>query len=129
MERKAIKKPDGTIWIAHGNLGVLPEGDIVLDASELPDAKYRECWREKNGQIVVDLDLARAKKLAELRAIRDEKLAETDKEWMKLASQGQDLTAINAKKQALRDLPEQMESDLAAKRKAETIDAYEPEWP
>lgn len=133
MKLSAIKKLDGKIWICHGDASkVMEEGDVLIELPEdceLPNQKYRECWAEKDGEIIVDLAMAKAQKLEEVRKARDEKLAESDKAWMIAMSKGKPQDAINAQKQALRDLPDQAEKDLKKLKKIETIDAYEPEWP
>jgi hypothetical protein len=43
---------------------------------------------------------------SDIRPIRNHKLAESDAKWIELSSKGEDLTAINAYKQALRDFPQ-----------------------
>jgi hypothetical protein len=133
---KAIKRPDGNIRLVIGDVSrVVEDGDVVIDLPQdwtMPNKKYRDCWRESNGDIKVNLPLARAKKLEEIRKERDAKLVESDKEWMIAMSTGQAqeaIDAINAKKQALRDLPEAAEDVLSGKLSVNTIDAYEPEWP
>lgn len=135
MKLSAIKKADGSIWLAHGDASrAMEEGDMLIELPadwEAPDAKYRDCWAEKNGDIVVDLPKARAQKLEEVRAARDAKLVDSDKEWMIASSSGaapEAIAAINAKKAALRDLPDAAEAALKKLKKLETIDAYEPDW-
>lgn len=136
MKLSAIKKTDGSIWLAHGDASrAMEAGDSLIELPadwEAPAKKYRDCWAEKNGDIVIDLPKARAQKLAELRVARDAKLQESDKEWMIASSSGasaEAIKAINDKKKALRDLPDAAEAALKKCKKAETIDAYDPEWP
>lgn len=133
MRLSAIKKPDGSICMCHGEPALgMQDGDMLIELPEgwqAPNVKYRDCWAEKDGAIVIDLAKARDQKLAEIRAERDKRLEASDKAWMVAMSKGQPVVAINAEKQALRDLPASAQSDLAAKRSANTIDSYEPEWP
>ena len=133
MKTSAIKKADGKIWMVHGDASrAMEPGDQLIelpDEWEQPSPKYRDCWAEKDGEIVVDLTKAKAQRLSELRAEREAKRAESYKEFMIAMSKGESTEAIMAKKQALRDLPEAIESALSAKKKLDTVDAYEPEWP
>lgn len=133
MNTSAIKKADGTIWLSHGDHSrAMEDGDQLIELPrdwEAPNLKYRDCWVEKDGDIIIDLTKAKAQKLDEIRKERDSKLADTDKEWMIASSQGKPVDAINGKKQALRDIPDEAQKDLAKLRSINTIDAYEPEWP
>lgn len=133
MKLQAIKKSDGKIWIAHGDAErAMEDGDELIELPvdwEQPNSKYRDCWREKDGEIIIDLSLARAQKLEEIRTERNKRLEESDKEWMVAVSMGIDPVAINGKKQALRDLPDAAETALAAKRSINTIDSFTPSWP
>jgi len=133
MKTSAIKKSDGKIWLVHGDhLVVMETGDTVIELPldwEAPNAKYRDAWREKGGEITVDLPAARLIKLAEIRIERDKRLADSDKEWLIAMSQGKSQDEINTKKKALRDIPDVAESALKKLKKLETIDAYSPEWP
>ncbi len=136
MKRQAIRKSDDSILIVHGDASLaMQDGDELIELPqdwEQPSRKYRNCWRWQSDQIKVNLPLARAQKLEEIRKERDARLVESDKEWMIAMTTGagqEAIDAINAKKQALRDLPEIAESDLSSKLAVTTIDAYEPEWP
>lgn len=99
---------------AAGHLRIAPSeaaarralDDHVAGAAELvalgavPASRaFRDCWREAGGVCVVDLTLARAVRLDQIRAIRDAWLAALDVEQLR----GRE---VEAEKQALRDLPE-----------------------
>lgn len=136
MKISAIKKSSGEIWIAHGDASLaMEDGDQLIELPqdwEKPDPKYRSCLAEKDGEIVIDLAKAKVQKIEEIRKARDEKLKESDVEFMVAMSQDQAsdvITAIKEKKQALRDITEMARNALASKKKIETVDAYEPEWP
>lgn len=133
MKLSAIKKADGRIWLAHGDVSrAMEAGDQLIELPQdwqAPNAKYRDCWREKDGDIVVDLAKAKAQKLEEIRQERNKRLEESDKELMIAISKDQPQDAIKAKKEALRDLPDAAETALKKLKKVETVDAYEPEWP
>ena len=72
------------------------------------------------------LPFARALRLGNLRAERDEKLAELDLEALKAWENGDDPALIKAQKQALRDLPPVAEAHLATLADTEAIAAYLP---
>jgi len=131
---KAIKKENGEIWllaIGSKSLPPLEENDVVLDVDfdVLPDSDFRDCWKVDNEQLKIDLPLARAKRLEQLRAERDAQLLELDAEQARLISLHGDLAhadvqAVFAQKQALRDAPVKAESDLSSKLAITTIKAY-----
>lgn len=132
MKRWAIKKADDSIGIFFGADPsiVLADGDVVVgEAPELPTNVAQEAWKEEDGAIVVDLDKAREIKLDEIRVERDRLLAESDAEWVEKSSKGEDVSDLNTRKQALRDLPAAVESALASESTAEDIAAYTPAWP
>ncbi len=78
----------------------------VIDGNGIPESReFRNAWVDVTPDPKVNIDLARAKdmKLAEMRIKRNKLLDETDKEFLLALEKGQDLTAIKARKQALRD--------------------------
>ena len=100
------------------------------DAADLPGKRFRDCWRnDGTGKIHVDMPLARAQRMAEIRAERDKRLAVTDADKNKLDDIGtaQQKTALATKRQALRDIPQN--SDLEAVTTPEALEAFEPAWP
>ena len=131
---KAIHKANGEIWLLALNSKALPpleEGDSIIevDFDALPDKDFRDCWKVENDAIEIDLPLARAKRLDQLRVERDAQLLELDAEQAQLISihgdlQHADVQAIFAQKQALRDMPVKAESDLALKEDAALIKSY-----
>lgn len=85
----------------------VPQGldSRIIDVDQLPsDRTFRDAWTDDLPTETVDVDYAKACdiKMAEIRAKRDEKLAELDIETMK----GVD---VQSEKQVLRDLPEKVE--------------------
>lgn len=66
-----------------------------------------------NSHDVVDIDLEGDVLTAfindQIRPTRDVLLKETDAMWIEKSSKGEDLTALNAYKQALRDFPENVD--------------------
>lgn len=77
------------------------------------------------GGVKVDLPTVRAMKLEEIRAKRDAMLKKSDERFVEELSKAADTSAIEADKQALRDLMATAETDLSSKIKDTTIDAYD----
>lgn len=93
---------------------VMPNTDkwFIVDHTDLPSDRYfRNAWTHSDGKPTIDIDKAKAIKLAAIRRDRNAALDATDKEVAKLTDQGADLTAIRTKRQALRDLPQTVKLD------------------
>lgn len=103
----------------------------TVNASELPLRRFRDAWRHAGGRIVPNVNLARARVLAEVRAERNARLDDTERDKSKLDDVGtnQQKQAMKEYRQALRDLPAAVETDLAALATIEAIAAYTPAWP
>ena len=133
MELQALKKSDGKIWLVNGDISrVMETGDSVIELPEnwqQPNMKFRDYWRESAGNIVVDMLLARTQKMVEIRAERDKRLLETDAEWVELSSKGLSLTALNTKKQTLRDITISAQTAVNAETNANILETYQPIWP
>jgi len=92
-----------------------------------PEREFRASWRKSGASsIAVNLTAARAEKMDKLRAIRDELLKATDEEYVKLLSQGADLTDIQARKQELRDMPTNRQAEIDAISDVEELKNYMP---
>lgn len=94
----------------------------VCDKTELPTRdEFRNAWKIDKKTNGVDFDLKKAGdiKLDALRLVRNKALKELDLEVMKAQEKGLSITALAAKKQALRDMPISLQPDLA---KAKTIE-------
>lgn len=88
---------------------VCSDPHVVMERSELPTSRYfRNCWKLDKGKVCVCEESAKSQKMAEIREKRNERLAALDGEELKNLSMGYDgkLTEVRQKKQALRDLPE-----------------------
>ena len=96
-----------------------------------PTRRFRACWRWRDGAVVVDLPLARAQRLAEIRRERDRRFAALDGEWTKATATGDGAGAarIDATRQRLRDVPQAATVALETCATPETVAAYEPAWP
>jgi hypothetical protein len=111
--KEAIEKVLGPLtqeqYEAHVIERSIPEGAINVRAIEddgIPvDREFRNAWVDVTPEAKVDIDLVKAKelKLAELRRARDVELAKLDKQFMIALERGEDLGAIKARKQELRD--------------------------
>lgn len=97
-----------------------------------PDSRYfRDAWGRNGNGIVIDLPKARIIKTNFIRKERDEKLAALDIAYMR-ADEANDAPAkaeIAQRKQALRDLPDTIQSVLEAITTPEELEAFKPVWP
>lgn len=138
MDRIIYTKPDGKVVIVtpvskdnlEKVLGVLTteqyenhviERSIPSDAikvrylkdSDIPsNREFRDAWVDTSELSIIDIDLEKAKdiKLKELRNKRNAKLDETDKEYLKLLSKGEDTSYLIKEKQRLRDITEDLKA-------------------
>lgn len=99
-----------------------------LDPSEIPaDRRYRNSWRDNgpdNG-IGLDLDKARAERLAVLRTHRNALLDQIDKAANTADDEGRaaDARTLRAKRPALRDMPARVAGALARATTPDELDA------
>lgn len=101
------------------------------DPSDLPSYRFRDCWRLSGDAIKVDMPLARAQRIAEIRRERNARFAALDAEWMRAMGQKRlaEADAIEAKRQALRDIPATCLTALVACTTPDALETYQPEWP
>lgn len=104
---------------------------IVIEATELPyfGSFGRAAWHQ-NGASTPVFDMVRARpiKTEQIRKERDRRLEETDIEV--LQRDGGPIPApLVARRQALRDMPATVQTDLDAVTTPEALEAYEPAWP
>lgn len=132
MKKYAYETAEGNIRLISAKvnpLNYLPEGATLrddLDAENLPDAKYKECWVDNgSGGVKVDLPKARIQKEAEIRAERDRILKLTDEAFLIALSKGESTTDIEADKVILRDMMADVTTGLSSKMAITTIDAYD----
>lgn len=87
----------------------IPEGVTnvrEISDSDLPaDRSYRNAWCDKTAKSSLDINMVAVKNilLTKLRASRDEKLSKSDSLVARAIESGADLSALKAKRQALRD--------------------------
>jgi hypothetical protein len=103
------------------------KGWRVVDEADVPqDRSFRMAWFDEGaGKIAHDVVKVRDTHLERLRAERNDKLDALDREWMKATGQGKkaDAEAIEAKRQALRDMPVTIASALEAAQTVEDVKA------
>ena len=77
------------------------------------------------------MSLATAERIAALRSERDARLKALDGPWMRAIGQGNtaEATAIEAKRQQLRDIPAVISADISAIASPDQLLSYSPSWP
>lgn len=104
----------------------VPGFKLIGQVDQLHEDYVRDCLVYEDGEVSVSLPKLREKRLAEIRAERNQKLAESDRDWIVAASSGVPTQEIEARKQALRDLPEAAETQLNRLRSVNSIKSYNP---
>lgn len=101
----------------------------VADDDPLHGPRFYNCWRRtRDDRVMVDMPLAREQRMREIRAERDARLSDADGPTAREMEQnGKDAAAWKAYKQALRDVPAQV--DLSVAETPEALEALEPQWP
>jgi hypothetical protein len=88
--------------------------------------RFRNAWRWDGAKIEADLDLSRAQVMAEVRAERNERLATSRANEQQGNPEQQ---SWKAHRQALRDLPTTVQSEIDIIATPSALEAYEPTWP
>jgi hypothetical protein len=101
------------------NIRRIADGDIPSDRT------YRDAWIDAGSKIDHDMAKARAVHLNRVRHARAVKLETLDRDWMRATGQNkkQEADSIEARRQALRDLPKTLDVDAAR-----TIDELKAKW-
>lgn len=126
MNKRIIyTRPDGgvSIIIPCGDIGeawaILPKDAInpqIVTVDDIPkDRTFRSAWEHSGDKITVNMDKAREIHLSHIRAQRNAALAVLDIETMKALGKGDNAArdAIEARKQALRDIPQTIDLNAA----------------
>lgn len=104
-------------------------------SAELPTSwRFRNCWRaDGDGRPAVEMALARAQRLEEIRAERDKRLAVSDGPMARANETGTppEIQALKQYRQALRDVPSQLTANniLEGLTTPEELEGFEPVWP
>jgi len=123
--------PSGAEWVADGWWSRRPTIDALaeeikrtgedvasfrlLNDGELPtDRTYRDAWVDTGKKVETDMAKAREIHLKNLRKLRAPLLKDLDMQWMRATGQGKKKEAdeIEAKRQALRDMPTTLASRI-----------------
>lgn len=102
---------------------------IHVVSTEIPwhQKRFHAAWRFTGKQVAVDMEVLRGIRMSEIRKERNVKLDALDKEYVKGLSTKQDVTALEVKMQALRDIPQT--TDLSKIETPEALEAFNPAWP
>jgi len=105
----------------------------ICDVINIPTSRrFRNCWRQVGTTPpVVDLPLAREQRMSEIRTERDKRLAISDGQMARAQDTGTpaEVMVLRGKRQALRDLPVTVETELAMIQLVDGLATYEPTWP
>lgn len=112
------------------------------DPATLPSWRFRDCWRCSGKTVTVDMALAGAQRLTEIRLERDTILFATDSLWLRANERRDDLAraALESKRQVLRDVPQMLlgkmpldgvvcKALLSDCRTTDELESLVPAWP
>lgn len=101
----------------------------IEDVTFPSDKEFRAAWKSTPGKIEVDMPKARLIHMDRIRVARDAELEEKDKLWMRAMGQKDQVLAdaIEAERQALRDIPQTV--DLTAAMTPGELTALWPSIP
>jgi hypothetical protein len=103
------------------------KGWRIVDESDVPqDRLFRMAWFDEGaGKIAHDMVKVRDTHLERLRAERNDQLDALDRDWMRATGKGDkaEAEAIEAKRQALRDMPVTVAPALEAAQTVEDVKA------
>jgi len=85
---------------------------VEITEADLPLRDFRNAWRFIAGKIEVDMPKARLIHMDKIRAERNKKLTQLDKDWMKAMGQGGDAVSIENERQILRDIPQTFDLEI-----------------
>ena len=101
----------------------------IIETSELPIDKYfRPAWRWNGTAITLDLPICQQRHLEKLRRVRNTKLQNSDAEYIKALEQNNTskLDTLKQYRQALRDLPETIQTEMSNAATPNDIKAIRP---
>ena len=110
--RAAVCFPTGDLSLAEMRGRDFPEDAVMINKEELPmaDFDFRDAWEVVSGSI--ETNIAKASDIAKdkIREMRGSKFAIADQEMLLAIEKGESLVTVAAKKTALRDFPERIDS-------------------
>lgn len=89
--------------------------------------EFRAAWIATSSGCTVDMPKARLLRMGRIRTERDRRLVTSDGPYLRAVERGEDVTALKAYRQALRDIPQKTELTVAAT--PEALAALEAQWP
>jgi ABC-type Na+ efflux pump permease subunit len=103
----AVTFPTGELSIEETQAKDTPEGSIIIDASNLPEADndFFNAWELIDGKVLVNISKAKEITKNRLRIERKPLLQAQDVAFQRALESGANTSAIVAEKQRLRDLP------------------------
>jgi hypothetical protein len=101
-------------------VGIIPANiDLsIIEASDLPDRELRDAWEHKDKSLKINLDKAKNITLNNLRAKRNKKLDDSDKELVRALENNdtKKIDTLKVERQRLRDLTNPLKAlDVASK--------------
>lgn len=103
---------------------------LVTRANVPASRRFRNQWRRVGSTLAPDLPLSRAQLLAEIRAERDRRLVASDALMLRTQEQNTSLVEpLKSYRQALRDLPVRVTTDLDTITTTEELETYVPTYP
>lgn len=102
----AVCYPTGEVPIEEVQAKDTPEGSLIVDSSELPEADndFFNSWELVDGKVLVNLGKAKEQTKDRLRTERTPLLQAQDIAFQKALEQGGDTSAVVAEKNRLRDI-------------------------
>lgn len=117
---------------AVSNVTVQDEVGILSPQTPPAARRFRRCWRQVGpGPPQVDMPLAHAQRMNEVRTARVPRLAKADADINRARDTGMlPLEAsLRTYRQALRDVPQTNQASLAACGTVVALEAWQPTWP
>ncbi len=102
--------------------------EIVDDTVVPANRTFRSAWRQTGAIVVVNMPAARQLHLQRIRTVRDDVLARTDTDFVRAVEDGDivEQTRLKTLRQALRDIPAEVQAGIDAAGDPNTLDAL---WP
>ena len=115
-------------WVMKKDVPMDAVNPRLIEESELPSQErdFRDAWKDNGARVEVDMPKAREIHLNRIREKRNAKLAELDVEVLKNLSKPSEVARLEQEKQALRDLPETIQSQLDAATTASELLKIQP---
>ena len=110
-------------------LGESAAFQAIVTSPQLPQERYfRPAWRFNGVSVTLDIPACRQRHIDKLRRVRNVKLQDSDADYMRALEQANQtqLDALKNYRQALRDMPQAVNTTLQAAATPEAIKAIRP---